>query len=240
MINNTDFEVYVIHATHSKERKRHTLKEAGTKFSQLNFIHEGDVDSLTPEILSKYFTGERMLKAGPTTSCAIKHIYALEKLVESENQLALIIEDDLFFYKNYELIDVFTSEIKTRELQNFIVSLEDSLQRYVPKSKRKIDQYIYPASKCRGGGCYLVDYNAAQNLLSSIEENKISKPIDLFYNDQARGNFINMSWSHPAIAVQGSINGAMASMIDNKKHGLLRKISYSLTAAYKRLLYNMR
>jgi predicted glutamine amidotransferase len=47
---------------------------------------------------------------------------------------------------------------------------------------------------------------------------------------------LEIYWCHPAIMEQQSHNGKLPSLLDGKKHGILRRISYASQKLYKRII----
>ena len=71
------------------------------------------------------------------TSCAFKHLITYQRIAEGEDNLALVLEDDIRFYPNFSLLTKIVEEIKVHNIQNFMLSLEDSILKYIPKSESK-------------------------------------------------------------------------------------------------------
>ena len=70
-------------------------------FEDFEFVEDGNIDELSTAILDSYFSG-KMHQTQPFVSCAYKHFLALDKIVKSEELVALIIEDDIMFHTNFE------------------------------------------------------------------------------------------------------------------------------------------
>lgn len=233
-------KTYIIHVRDAYEREQHIKNQTeGKKNLNTSFILDGDKSDLTPEILNKYFKGSMKIVSN-ATSCAYKHILAYEKMIEENEDFAMILEDDISFYSSYDLLDKIIIEIKQRKLTNFMLSLEDSILRYIPRSKRKKGLYVYPHHKGRLAGAYLIDLQTAKKFLTEIEKNKMGVPVDWFHNECIKKGLVNMFWSQPPLAIQGSLDGSIESLIDNKKIGIFRKFSFKFQRFYKRLLYNLR
>ncbi len=127
---------YIIHVSDAYDREKHILKEVENKNLNFAFINQGDKSDLSTAVLDTYFAG-KMATVSAATSCAYKHILSYEKMLANHEDLALILEDDICFYANFSEINKILDEIKRRKLSNFIISLEDSILRYVPRSERK-------------------------------------------------------------------------------------------------------
>ncbi len=154
--------------------------------------------------------------------------------------IVLILEDDIKFYSNYSKIYDVINEIERRDLKNFIISLEDSALKYIPKSKRIKGNMLYHAKETRMSGAYLIDKIAAKNILNFVKVNKIHLPIDWYLNFCIEKNVVNMFWSEPTLCIQTSLSGEMQSLIDKKKTGIIRGLNIKLQRLYKHILYFFR
>jgi len=233
-------KTYIIHVSDDYERERHMNSQLVGKNLDVTYIIDGDKKDLSNEILSTYFAGNRK-NVSNSTSCVYKHILAYEKIVIDKAEVALVLEDDIIFYKNFShILEKITAEIKRENLEGFIISLEDSLLRYINKSERVKNKFIYPKEKGRFAGAYLIDYKAAKNILELIKDEKCHIPMDWYHNYCQQRNLVNIFWSQPTVAVQKSMTGSMSTLIDNKTSGIFRIISFYMQRVYKRLLYNLR
>ena len=204
------------------------------------FVTDGDKKDISPLLLDTYFK-ELLLPLTAATSCAYKHILAYEIIVDGEEEMALILEDDIFLPRNFENeLEKIISEIKSRKMKSFIVSLEDSNLQYIKASERKPGQLLYQKDHGRMAGAYLLDRYAAMNLLEEIQQNRCGLPIDWFHNYASQKKLLTIFWSQHALATQGSLNGSMLSLIDNKPQGLLRRLSFGIQKFYKKVIYRLR
>ncbi|MEP7197378.1 MAG: glycosyltransferase family 25 protein [Saprospiraceae bacterium] len=233
-------KTYVIHVSTAIDREKHMIDQLNKKGLEGIFINQGDIKDLTLEVLDKYFSGV-MKSAIGSTSCPYKHILAYEQIQQSGEEYALILEDDIFLEQNFlPGLKKIIFEIKERKLNNLIVSLEDSSLNYVKGSELKNNYSLYKKNYGRMAAAYLVDRIAVQNMIKEIETNKCGWPIDWFHNYCSDKNIINIFWVHPTIAIQGSLNGQIKSLIDNSPSNYFRIISFKLQRVYKRILWKLR
>ena len=230
---------YVIHVGSEIERRKLIEKELEGKTFDTTFVLDGDINTLNESRLNTFFS-VKMKAPKATTSCAFKHILAYQDIVENKHSLALIIEDDIRFYSNVHLLDQIFNEIQERNLQNFIASLEDSRLTYIPKSKREKKRLLYLENSGRMTGAYLIDCSGAKHILDYIDANKMSVPIDWFHNECIQENVIKMFWSQPPIAVQGSLEGSVKSLIGKVRFGGLKILLFRIQRLYKRMIYFFR
>lgn len=219
-------KVFVIHVRGAKERENHIRKELGKFNIDFEFILDGNKEDITQTHLNKYFADNYKEITGGT-SCTLKHILAAEKLLEQSLPYALIFEDDIFLRPNFnEVLLGILEEVKRDKLSNFILSLENTNHTYVPKKEIIEGKYLYKKPQGRCAGAYIIDYEFATNFLASIDKEKCHCIIDWYHNHLADKKLINIYWSHPHIAEQGSHNGSLESFLDNKKTGWFRKMVY--------------
>lgn len=208
------FKTYIIHVSTDQEREAHMrslLEPLGFDYEFINF---GDIKDLSEDIIGRYFEGE-ILEKKNLMSCAFKHLYAYERILQEDQDWALVLEDDIFFTENaLEVLDHIKNEIQVTGIQNAIISLENSTLERVPKAQRKHGVFIYPAPKGRCAGAYLVDKQAAQNISNYLLKRRCSLPLDWFHNKMAEDQVFSFYWSEPTIAEQGSHNGKIKSYLD--------------------------
>ena len=233
-------KTYVIHVSDDTKRERHIKSQIKGQDLEVVFITEGDKKDLSKQVLETYFTGNRK-NVTNSTSCVYKHILAYEQIVENKEPLALVLEDDIIFYRNFSTyLPKFIAEIYQRDLSQCIVSLEDSMLTYIKRSKRIEGIYLYPQKTGRYAGAYLIDLKGAKAILAMIEQEKCSIPMDWYHDYCSKKERLNIYWAHPTIGVQKSMIGSMSTLIDNKTSGIFKILSFYIQRVYKRLLYNLR
>jgi glycosyl transferase, family 25 len=233
-------KTYIIHVSDAIQRERHINSQLIGKKLNVEFVSEGDIKDLSEPVIANYFK-EQMSTANSIVSCAYKHIISYRKLLESNDDIALILEDDIYFYSNFDhIFEKLLKEIGQRQLDNFLLSIEDTTLTYIANSKRRNGILIYAETMGRTAGAYLVDRKAATRMLDEVKKNKMGLPIDWFHNLCIEQGIVNMYWSQPAISCQKSHDGSLGSIIGNKKSSILRVISFNVQKAYKKLLYGLR
>lgn len=145
MINS---KILVLHVKKGYEdRQKHIEKMMKSWGYSFEYILDGDMDDLNLEFVHQYFTGE-MDCISPATSVATKHLKAARYIVDHQLDGALILEDDMLLYPNFEKVfNQCLSEIQNRHLTTALISFEDSSLHFVPGSQRKKGQHLYIAKK---------------------------------------------------------------------------------------------
>ncbi len=234
---------YIIHVSTNLERENHIRGEIAKTSFDFTFINDGDIKDLTEEILDRYFTG-CLIPVSAATSCAYKHILAYEDMIRHQENYAIILEDDIYLYTDFEeKIGAVLAEIKERKLTNILVSLEESTLTYMKGSEREKGKLLYSKKQGRCAGAYLVDIGCAREIIKGIKNSRCGLPIDHLHNAYAEQGLINIYWLHPPIAIQGSLNGKISSLIDSRykrSKNFFRKITFVINRFYKKLLYRLK
>lgn len=235
-------KAFIIHLSTALEREMHMKKEFGNKGLDIEFINDGDFNDLSETALTEYFTGEmRDNKNAARISNAYKHFLAYDKILKFNHSYAMILEDDIICYNNFTRgLKNIENEIRNLHISNFIISLEDSHLKYVRGSERSKNKYLYPKTRGRTTGAYIIDFDASNNILSYLKSNKCSLHIGWFHNLCSDNKIIQIYWCHPPLVTQGSMNGRIKSLINKNKVGSFRIITYNIQKIYKKLLYWIR
>lgn len=231
-------KIYVVHVSSNKEREEHMKQELGRFNLPFEFMLRGDIKDLSRELVDEYFTGEQMTgEFCAEQSCALKHIYIYEKMLQDGVKDALVFEDDVFLKENF-------IEIFNRCLEEFhalpqdkqdkgLINFEESTLRYVPKDRVKEGKFLYEMDRSRCAGAYYLNANLAKEVVNDAHTKKCDKPLDWYHNTLVERIDLKHYWCHPAIVQQGSHNGRMQSTIDDKKYGPLRQITWKISRLYK-------
>jgi glycosyl transferase family 25 len=236
-------KTYIINVSTNEQRRNHMLRlvREHACLSNYQFVHDGDIAAISEATFVQHFGGKHKSING-AVSCAYKHILAYRDMLKSENAAYfLVLEDDIFLHEHFcERLQKIIDEIKQRKLCNFLVSLEESSLEYVKGSELRKNILLYQKNHGRMTGAYLVDRQAASNMLAEIDQNKCNEPIDWFHNNCAVNKLISIYWAQPTVAVQGSLNGQLESLIDQKDSGKLKIVQFKVNRFYKRILYRFR
>ena len=236
-------KVFVLHVkTGFEEREQHICHMLEAMNIDFEFVLDGDMSDLTPEILDRYFTGE-MKQASPGTSCSMKHLLAYELIVNRQLPGALILEDDMLLYKNFhKVFEECMNEMTRNSIDDAIISFEDSALRFVPGRQRQRNRHLYLASRDRFAGCYYITFRTAKNILDYAYVNKCDAIIDLYHKSLITRIGLPYYWCHPCIATQGTHNGLFPSSVNanSAKKQNYRAWTWQIKLAYKKLIYLFR
>lgn len=239
----TDIKILVPHVKEGyEERARFISDMLRREGLQFEFILGGDISDLTPEVLDRYFTG-KMKQPSATTSCAMKHLLACEYVLEHSLPGALVMEDDMILYKNFQKVfDECMAEMESDHIDNALINFEDSALRFVPGSQRRKGKHLYRAARDRFAGCYYLSRGAARLIMDYVGEHKCDKNADEFHQALISRAALPYYWCHPCIATQGTHNGLFPSSIDEKSAAKqrYRANTWKLKLAYKKLIYLFR
>lgn len=166
-------KTYIINLRTSEERRKYVLKEVSRYVCMdVELVEAVDGRLLSPENREKFFDilkfayryGEFPLPG--EIGCTLSHRECYRRLVESENEVALILEDDVVFLQP-EAVEK-TMNICSRILKkngNGIISLSFPY-RIASLGKNLGNGYsVYRAWKGFGTQAYLIHYNTAKKML---------------------------------------------------------------------------
>lgn len=233
----SEIKIYVIHSPKNEYRKKRIdtlLNKYNLKFE---YVSEGSPDLWSETTLTDYFQDSAIQNIGKNAlSCALNHIFCYERIIKENVKYAIIFEDDIFILKNFEKI--LSNVIKELPMldPSFIISLENSTLKFPSIKEIKKGQILYKKNYGRCAAAYIVDINAAKNILNNL---KVSTAIDHWHNELIEKNILQMYWLHTPIIEQGSFNGYLSSSTstNNRTLGLQRIISWKLQKFYKYYVY---
>lgn len=238
-------QILVIHVRGNEERKRYVESQISALNMPYAFINDGNKEDLTPEIIERYFAdnGEKDTMYGvfPRTSCAYKHILAMQYIISHNLEGALILEDDIRLKSNFP--DVFARSMYELKAEHdgeaCIVNYEESSLMLVPRSHRLKGKVLYRAERDRFAGCLYISRAAAEAIMNYITEHKSRYTSDVLHYHLIREGVITYYWSHPCIACQCSCDGSMPTMIPTKPRPY-KRLKWFYKKVYKHILYFFR
>ena len=231
----------VIHAKHLTSRLQHVSEQLKDWKGPVEYILDYDKNELTDDILRTYIKPECELdnKSG-ATSCALKHLLACQYIIDKGLEGALVLEDDIVLHPHF----VENFERTMEEYRHcfadkpVIISYEDSSLQFIPRSKRVKGQWLYeaPHGRVRFNGLLYINRQAAQNIVDEVSKDKCHIAVDHYYQKYLYDKgFVQMIWSQPCLATQGSFDGTFLSSI-----GQLRSfegLRWKLKLILKRVIY---
>ena len=241
----TDITTLIIHVKGNEERKKFIQHQLDKLRFSYHYILDGNISDLTPDILDRYFVndGSPDTMHGPysRTSCAYKHLLAMQYVIDQQLDGALIVEDDLRFYHNFK--ELFLESIEEYKAhyadQPFIANYEESSLLLVPRSQRQKDVFLYPAQRDRFAGCYFVNRKAAIAIMDYVNQFKSDTTSDRLHTKLIELHLLSYYWSYPCLACQCSCDGSMPTMIPTRPRPL-KRLKWFYKRLYKHLLYSLR
>lgn len=233
-------KVFVLHVRKGyEERERHInsmMHKAGIDFE---YVLACDIPDLTPEIIEKTIAPEGMLAGKPAAiSCLMKHLHAYSLILERDLPGAIILEDDILLYPNFEDIAMRAlGELGDTDTAS-LISFEDTRLRFVKGSVRQKGKVLYPGICDRFAGAYYINRAGAEAVLQNVKQNRAELPIDLLHNHMLDTGELKYYWTHPCTASQGSFNGLFTSSLSASDRS--KAFIWRLQRMYKKLLYRLR
>ncbi|KIZ46844.1 hypothetical protein OO17_06065 [Rhodopseudomonas palustris] len=227
---------YVIHAKSLPERTDHIQRELDRAGIAFEWVLDFDADEIPSDVDQAYFAEGADLTLRQK-SCALKHICAMQRIRERDQDLALVFEDDA------QLVPDFVARLKLvladaeRWPRPRILHLGAATNFYTPAAQLRPGQLVYPGNRVRNMEAYVLGAAEAEARLDWIARHPMHEPIDIVFNtgDPAMG--IPFLWPEPPLAEQGSLNGAFKSSLDRKGHGQTRlRIQFAVQKFRRRYL----
>lgn len=235
-----NYSCYVVHVKKGyEERERSIVAQFAALEQPFEWVLDHDIPDLTPEALARY--GYRGTKLRPAEiSCSMKHIAAWERIAAGEEGGAFVFEDDV-------LLDLQKFEaVVAAALGKFLaagggagyLSLGDGCALYVPWTRLRRGQYLYPAEQVRATDSYFLSRTAARMLLALIGREGFYLPADHLLNRLCHQLAIPILWLAPTVVSQGSHTGRFASQIQAWDKGELKeKLKWLIKKFRRKYLY---
>lgn len=230
-------KIFVLHVKKGYEdREVHMNQLMSSLGLDFEYILDGDLDELTPQIKSKYFIEDK-IKIKAHISCAYKHILVYERMRRDNIKSALVLEDDIFLSRKF--MEVYNRTIEQTCMMDrpYYVGFEASWLKLIPRSRRRKGVVIYSENDIQCTGAYYCNLNYANTVLDYVEKVKCATGIDHYLASIGKQGLFDIYWTYPVVATQGSHSGVMSSSIDQRGATRIRQIKRILTMRYKELVY---
>lgn len=244
-INKSTMKIktYVINLKDSVIRREAVLAEtAKYPFMDVELLEAVDGRKMKPEEIETRFNSKKFIDRNHRSpkrgeiGCTLSHRECYRKLLESEEEFALILEDDVnFLYP--EDVETTLADILNEYKDNnpYFITLAMHFV-YYPKKCRKLGKYtFYEIYNAYGTCAYLINRRAAECLLS------VSYPFitaDDFLFIRQRG--IRVKGIYPTFAVGASTRELISTEIQQESVNQdKRPIFQSLPAYYEKCCRNM-
>ena len=231
-------KIFILHYTRVPERRelmKHNLSDFEADID-IEYITGYDAEDLTDADLIKYYNkdiseynrkivvydGHLGNGVPPISevnrngiSCNIKHLIAMDKIANGEDEFAVILEDDAIPYDS-DFIKNINETINEIELDKWgCIFLGNGLgNNFIGKiAKKRVTDTLYkvghPSTNCTEG--YLLKKATAKKLLKSMIP--FQQIIDWELSCALYENDVNVYWRLPSLVYQGSITGKFKSTI---------------------------
>lgn len=227
-------KIYIVHYTKLKNRYNKILQFLENCKIPYEFINDYDKDDLSEDTIKNFYLHNeekfnekikplwdnnihknRMLNL-PEISCTIKHLIAIKKLSLECKNYGLILEDDVLFYDNF---NVLFKKYLTKTPDNWdAIFLGDGcgvgFQQQKIKNGKMVEENIYlmnhPATNC--AEAYLMKPEIAEKIYDSAVPFQLVSDWEIAY--QLYKFDAKTYWWYPSLATQGSRNGTYESTLD--------------------------
>jgi len=176
---------YLINLDRATERLHNVMRS----LNELNFpvqriqavdgkeLSDNYISSITDEITyMKFF---RMLPENGTIGCSLSHLKAWKEFLKSDNEFALICEDDISFNPS-ELIETIEELKKNKNIWDIVnfETLHDGYPQEIMKIAKNRQLVVY-LTNITHAGCYLINRKTAYKLIEKFYPIKV--PVDHYF-----------------------------------------------------------
>lgn len=227
-------KLYIIHYTKLKNRKEKLLSFLTKSNNQYEFIDVFDQECINNNDLNKYYLPDKKLfddKISPLwdpnlhkfrhlniaeISCTIKHIIAIEKVANQNDEYCLILEDDAIPIENnfFDEIEKLIGDAPDGWDSIFMGAGcgVDFMNEKLKKShliNGKFAKVPHPCTNC--AEAYLIKKKSAKKVFESIVPFQLVSDWELAYQFYKLN--MNVYWSIPPLFYQGSKSGEYESTL---------------------------
>jgi len=229
--------VYLINVRSFTERLAHTNAQLARFGINAEPVHEWDATDLTPAVESKYFNSCDL--SSGQKSCGMKHVAALQRIVERGERYALVLEDDVVLADGFAegMAAALTEAPQYPQPQVIFIGCGGNF--YTPRSLRKPGQRLYLANRGRFADSYIIGHEAARLRLEWITRHRISRPIDNQFEEIDRVAGITMLWLEDPVVEQGSKLGLFTTTLEPAKPGWLQRLLFNLERIRRKYVYQI-
>jgi glycosyl transferase family 25 len=230
--------IYVLNVKKFTERRAFMEAQLTKLGMKAEFILDGDIEELTDDIISRYFVSHNNLSAAQM-SCAMKHVFALQKIAQNYCTFNLVLEDDAIFAKDFLTGLQHTLDESINFIGDKVIYIGSGGNFFTPKSQRKKGQHLYLGSRGRFADSYIIDSETAKKRLLWIEQHKISEPIDNQFEKIDKQLGVKMVWLEEPIVEQGSKNGLFNSALEPSPPQWLQAILFKWEKLKRKYIYQL-
>ena len=219
-------------------QRRNFMERQLSKFGlTAEFVFDWDVEDLTDNVIADYFSNDRLTPA--QQSCALKHVLTLQKIAASDDQFALVLEDDAVFGKDF-ILGVQRALAESQFFPgNKIIYIGSGGNFFTPKSQRKHEQHLYIGTRGRFTDSYIIDSVTAQKRLEWINTHKLSDSIDNEFDKMDKQLGIQIVWLEDPVIEQGSKNGLFKSALEKSPPAWLKGIFFRWEKLKRKYIYQL-
>lgn len=212
-------KTYIINLKESVQRRESVLQATSAfPFLDVELIEAVNGKLMTQEDINHLFDTNKFTQlygrfpVKGEIGCTLSHRVCYERLLASNEQYALILEDDISFTspKDVELVLNHGVKLLQERSANIVLFVHKVL--YYSRSKRISEKYkVYPVYMAFGTHCYLVDRKSAERLLSVSPIGMIADDFKLM-----RQLGIRIKCIYPSITTAGDMGSVIDAIEDER------------------------
>ena len=230
-------QIYVLNVKQFTQRRLFMEKQLAGQNLQAEFIFDWDIEDFNEAVISRYFSADNDLSAGQK-SCALKHMVALQKAVDSGGSV-LVLEDDAVLSADFKIGLARALEQRQQFPGDKVIYIGSGGNFFTPNSQRRPGQYLYIGKRGRFTDSYIIDSATAQKRLDWIETHTISKSIDNQFDEIDKLLNIQILWLEEPVVEQGSKNGLFDSALEKAPPAWLKAVFFRWEKLKRKYIYQL-
>lgn len=202
-MNNILSKIYIQHYAKLSERKKYIdlILQSNEFFKNKTelIISDESLDSYYIEN-NKYLKNEELSRSLKNSEICIAEqmLSIFEKIVESSNDICLILEDDFYLTENFNF---YIEEFLKNLPESFDCIFMSSCCNLTPSHNNCVNSYFYEEKTSRCTTAFLINKSACEKILKI---KNYTFPIDWHLNAIQKELSLKFYWTDPIIVLQGS------------------------------------
>lgn len=241
-------QVYVVSLEKDIHRRKHLEEQFKDNYSQMNIVEAIDGRDFKPEKVKEYsqnYTKQYHKEMSPgEVGCVLSHIKALEQFIDSNEEYALIIEDDILGsdddldkLNNLNLSAIDDNAVIICWAQNISARAKYVVGKKLldEPSLMSIPKVLY--SNIIGACCYVVTQESAKIIVNAHKEclRLADQWGEILKKDSTQMYFIDL-FQHPKVFSDSNLSDSRTYISKNKKRKVFLSIYNEIQRVIRRII----
>jgi GR25 family glycosyltransferase involved in LPS biosynthesis len=202
-------KTYVAHCKRLEARKIHLSDQLDRVGLTAEWIEAFDPPEIPNEVWLERVASQSLSEG--EVSIYLKHEHIYRTIAASDDPLALVLEDDVIFARDFDTR--FRSVLERVPSDFDVIFLASSIYLPIPVSMRSDNSDFLPINKSRTTAARLVSREFARRMTARLSDQPIETSNDLTLDKAIREMNFKSYWLRDALFVQGSETGAFSPSV---------------------------